>query len=92
MLIVLAVSFGIILALLVAGFPIAYLLSVKMQQDTYKRLPFLISLSILFGFALSAFASVLSYGSLGIDTYPIVFIFLVLANWSAFFIFKRKIK
>lgn len=92
MLIVVAVSFGIILALLVAGFPIAYLLSVKMQQDTYKRLPFLISLSILFGFALSAFASVLSYGSLGIDTYPIVFIFLVLINWCTFFIFKRKWK
>ena len=92
MLIVVAVSFGIILALLVAGFPSAYLLSVKMQQDTYKRLPFLISLSILFGFAISAFASVLSYGSLGIDTYPIVFMSLLLINWSALFIFKRKWK
>lgn len=92
MLIVVAVSFGILSAFLVAGFPIAYLLSVRMQQDAYKRLPFLISLSILFGFALSALAAVLSYGSLGIDTYPLVFIFLLLSSWGVFFTFKRKWK
>jgi len=92
MLIVVTVSFGIILALIVAGFPIAYLLSVKMHQDTYKRPPFLISLAILFGFAISAFASVLSYGSLGIDTYPYVFMTLLILSWIIFFILKKKWK
>jgi hypothetical protein len=92
MLIVVAVSLGIVLALLAAGFPIAYLLALKMEQDTYKRFPFLISLAILFGFAISAFASVLSYGSLGIDTYPYVFMTLLILSWVIFFILKKKWK
>ena len=89
MLFIIAAALGLLLVVVIAGFPTAYLVSHRMGQDIYLRFPFLLASSLLFGFALSAFASVLSYGTLGIDTYPLVFGLLILANWICFFVFKK---
>ena len=79
--IIVGMALGIFLAVILAGFPIAYLVANRMGQDLYLRYPFLLASSLLFGFSLSAFAAVISYGTLGIDTYPLVFGSLVLLSW-----------
>lgn len=92
MIIVISLALGILATILVAGFPIAYLCAHRMGQDIYLRFPFLLSSSLLFGFSLSCFAAVISYGTLGIDTYPIVFSVLIVVAWISFFIIKVKWK
>jgi hypothetical protein len=79
--IIVGTALGIFVALIVAGFPMAYLVASRMGQDLYLRFPFLLAASLLFGFSLSAFSAVVSYGTLGIDTYPLVFGALVLFTW-----------
>jgi hypothetical protein len=79
--IIVGMALGIFVALIVAGFPIAYLVASRMGQELYLRFPFLLAASLLFGFSLSAFSAVVSYGTLGIDTYPLVFGALVLLTW-----------
>ena len=90
--IIVGMALGIFLAILVAGFPIAYLVACRMKQDIYLRYPFILATSLLFGFSLSSFAAVISYGTLGIDTYPVVFGALILIGWIAFFPLMRKWK
>ncbi|MEI7541060.1 MAG: hypothetical protein WCJ89_06245 [Actinomycetes bacterium] len=90
--IIVGMALGIFLAVLVAGFPIAYLVASKMNQEIYLRYPFLLASSLLFGFSLSAFAAVISYGTLGIDTYPLVFGALALISWAALFTLKKRWK
>ena len=88
--IIFAVALGIFSILLLTGFPIAYLMACRMGQDLYLRIPFLLASSLLFGFSLSAFAAVISYGTLGIDTYPTVFVILMLLGWASFFVLKKR--
>jgi hypothetical protein len=90
--IIVGMALGIFLAVLIAGFPIAYLVASRMRQDLYLRYPFLLATSLLFGFSLSCFAAVISYGTLGIDTYPMVFGTLILISWLAFFPLMKKWK
>lgn len=92
MLFIVAGALGILFVVIMAGFPVAYLVSFRMGQEAYLRFPFLLAASLLFGFALSSFAAVISYGTLGIDTYPFVLGALILASWASFFILKRKWK
>ena len=92
MLYIVAGALGILFVVITAGFPIAYLVSIRLGQDSYLRFPFLLASSLLFGFTLSSFAAVLSYGTLGIDTYPIVLGALILISWVSFFALKMKWK
>ena len=92
MLYIVAGALGILFVVITAGFPIAYLVSIRLGQDSYLRFPFLLAASLLFGFTLSSFAAVLSYGTLGIDTYPIVLGALILISWVSFFALKMKWK
>jgi hypothetical protein len=79
--IIVGMALGIFVALIVAGFPIAYMVASRMGQEIYLRFPFLLAASLLFGFSLSAFSAVISYGTLGIDTYPLVSGVFVLLSW-----------
>ena len=92
MLIIVGMALGILLTLFIAGFPVAYLVACRMGQVIYLRFPFLLASSLLFGFALSSFAAVISYGTLGIDTYPTIFTILIFLSWATFFIMKKKWK
>ena len=49
--IIVGMALGIFVALIVAGFPIAYMVASRMGQEIYLRFPFLLAASLLFGFS-----------------------------------------
>jgi hypothetical protein len=79
--IIVGMALGIFVALIMSGFPIAYMVASRMGQEIYLRFPFLLAAALLFGFSLSAFSAIISYGTLGIDTYPLVFGAFILLSW-----------
>lgn len=90
--IIVGMALGIFFTVIFAGFPISYLVASRMGQDLYLRFPFLLASSLLFGFSLSSFAAVISYGTLGVDTYPLVFGVLMLICWTVFFPLMKRWK
>jgi hypothetical protein len=83
-------SLSIICLLTIVGFPLAQLVVGKNGGQLFLRFPAVISLSILFGFFISALSATISYGLIGMDTYPLVLGSLSLICWIAYFVYVRK--
>ena len=90
MLLIAGVSLSIICLLTFAGFPLAQLVVGKNGGQLFLRFPAVISLSILFGFFISALSATISYGLIGMDTYPLVLGSLSTTSWIAYFVYVRK--
>ena len=90
MLLIAGASLSIICLLTIVGFPLAQLVVGKNGGQLFLRFPAVISLSILFGFFVSALSATISYGFIGMDTYPLVLSSLSTICWIAYVIYVRK--
>ena len=90
MLLIAGASLSIICLLTIVGFPLAQLVVGKNGGQLFLRFPAVISLSILFGFFVSALSATISYGFIGMDTYPLVLSSLSTICWIAYVIYVRN--
>ena len=90
MLLIAGASLSIICLLTLVGFPLAQLVVGKNGGQLFLRFPAMISLSLLFGFFLSALSATISYGLIGLDTYPFVLGVLSIICWVGYLVHSRK--
>jgi hypothetical protein len=83
-------SLSILCLFTFVGFPLAQLVVGKNGGQSFLRLPTILSLSLLFGFFASAISATISYGILGLDTYPVLLIGLCAISWIMYVIYARK--
>ncbi len=81
MLTILLAAVLIMATLFLAGLPLAAYILEGLPSENFRKGPLVIALAIIFGFAFSAFASVLSYGAFGIDTFFYIFFVLFALSW-----------
>ncbi len=90
MLVIVSASLLILMLLTFIGFPLAQLVLGKNGGLLFFRLPVILSLSILFGFSVSALSATISYGIIGLDYYPTVLISLGLISWILYLVYAKK--
>ena len=90
MLLVAGASIIFLFFITLSGFPLAKLIIGKNGKDLFLRFPTILTLSILLGFFLSAISSTISYGLIGIDLYPAVFMVLASMGWITYIFFAKK--
>jgi hypothetical protein len=89
-LLIVGASLSIICLLTFVGFPLAQLVVGKNGGQIFLRLPAVLSLSILFGFSVSALSATISYGVIGLDYYPGVLISLSMVSWITYVAYAKK--
>ncbi len=89
-LLIVGASLSIIFLLTFVGFPLAQLVIGKNESHSFLRLPVVLLLSILFGFAVSALSATISYGIIGIDFYPAALISLSIISWILYVVYAKK--
>jgi hypothetical protein len=89
-LLIVGASISIICLLTFVGFPLAQLVVGKNGDQIFLRLPAVLSLSILFGFSVSALSATISYGVIGLDYYPAVLISLSMVSWITYVAYAKK--
>jgi hypothetical protein len=90
MLLIAGASLSIICLLTFVGFPLAQLVVGKNGGQMFLRLPAMISISILFGFSISALSATISYGLIGLDAYPVALISLSMISWIIYVAYAKK--
>lgn len=75
----------------IAGLPLASWVSTRILPSEKLNFSLILALSIVFGFFYSSLAAGWSYGLLGIDTYPLVLLTLIIFSWLMV-LFTKKIE
>lgn len=91
MVIVVGMAFIAICILVIAGLPLALWLRSKLLPKDSSQGPVALAISLLAGFAISAFAASWSYGVFGIDSYPIIFSSITAFSWLLLFLKGRQL-
>jgi hypothetical protein len=84
-------AFIAICILVIAGLPLALWLRSKLLPKDSSQGPVALAISILAGFAISAFAASWSYGVFSIDSYPIIFSSIAAFTWVLLFLKGRQL-
>lgn len=82
-------ALGIILALIVLGWPIAATTFLRKDNGQRQEFIFIVSIALIIGFGISSFSVSLAYSLIGINHYLTIMLVIIALAWG-FLIFYRK--